>query len=371
MKSGSFLKHFSQVPDPRKDINRQHLLIDILFITICAVLCGARGWSEIADFGNYQKDWFLQFLKLPNGIPSHDTFRQVFLFLDTDKFNESFGNWVLDLADKVDDELISIDGKTNRRTRSMDKKPLHMVSAWANKNSLVLAQVEVDQKSNEITAIPKILRALEIKGCLVTIDAMGCQRDIAEQIIDNGGDYALALKGNQGLLHEQVKDYLEISFETNFEDVPHKRTTTMEKDHGRIEKREYFLVSDIDWLEGKENWKGLNAVGLVVSHRKINGKTTVNMRFYLTSLGEDIERFAKGVRGHWGVENCLHWQLDVTFQEDQCRKRMKNSAANFAIILRMAINMLKKEKTFKGSIVRKQLRAAMKPEYREKVLQTN
>ncbi|GAB1355829.1 ISAs1-like element ISEc1 family transposase [Erysipelotrichia bacterium] len=305
---------------------------------------------------------------MPNGVPSHDTFRDVFLFLDTGKFNESFGNWVSDIATKIPDEIISIDGKTSRRSSSKNTKPLHLVSAWANKNSLVLSQLKVDEKSNEITAIPEILSVLDIYGCIVTIDAMGCQKDIAEKIIAGGGDYILALKGNQGNLHAQVKDFMNMSVETGFEDVPHEKTVTIEKDHGRIETREYFLVNELDWLENRQDWHGLNSVGVVVSRRTIQDKTTSETRLYISSLKSDVKRFAEGVRSHWGVES-MHWSLDISFQEDQCRKRTEKSAANFAIIRHIALNLLKKEQSFKGSIVRKQFKAALTEEYLEKVLQ--
>lgn len=368
MKTGSFLAHFSVIPDPRSTINRKHLLIDILFITVCAVICGAKGWEEIAEFGKCRQDWLQRFIDLPNGVPSHDTFRDVFLFLDTGKFNESFGNWVSDIVTKIPGEIISIDGKTSRRSSSKNTKPLHLVSAWANKNSLVLSQLKVDEKSNEITAIPEILSVLDIHGCIVTIDAMGCQKDIAEKIIAGGGDYILALKGNQGNFHEQVKDFMSISVETGFEDVPHEKTVTIEKDHGRIETREYYLVNKLDWLENRQNWHGLNSLGVVVSKRTIQDKTTTETRLYISSLKSDVKRFAEGVRSHWGVES-MHWSLDISFQEDQCRKRTEKSAANFAIIRHIALNLLKKEQSFKGSIVRKQFKAALTEEYLEKVLQ--
>lgn len=367
-KRGSFLDHFSEVPDPRSEINRRHLLIDILFITLCAVLCGAKGWEEIEEFGNCRREWLAKILRLPNGIPSHDTFREVFLFLDTDKFNEAFGSWIASVIEKIPGEIISIDGKTSRRSFSKDRNPLHLVSAWANKNSLVLAQLKVEEKSNEITAIPKILQALDIRGCLITIDAMGCQKAIAALTVENGGDYILALKGNQGKLHEQVKDFMEISIETGFEDVEHETTHSLEKDHGRIETRKYYLINDLDWLEGRDKWKDLNSVGLVISERKVGDKTSTENRYYLCSLKAGVARFAEGVRGHWGVENSLHWVLDVCFQEDQCRKRAEKSSENFAIMRHLAVNFLKKEKTFKGSIVRKQFKAALSEEYLEKVL---
>lgn len=368
MKTGSFLEHFSGIPDPRSMTNRKHLLIDILFITLCAVICGAKGWEEIAEFGMCRKDWLNKFIQLPNGIPSHDTFRDVFLFLDTEKFNESFGRWILDIAKKIPGEVISIDGKTSRRSSSKNKKPLHLVSAWASKNSLILGQMKVNEKSNEITAIPEILRVLDISGCIVTIDAMGCQKDIAAEIIEKGGDYILALKGNQGDFHAQVKDFMDISVETKFEDIPHEKMETIEKDHGRIETREYYLVNELDWLKNRDDWVGLNSVGVVVSQRKTRDKTTKEARLYISSLKSDVKRFADGVRSHWGVES-MHWTLDVSFQEDQCRKRMEKSPENFAIIRHFVVNLLKKEQTYKGSFARKQFRAALNENYLEKVLQ--
>ena len=369
MQTGSFIEHFSDIEDPRSHINQKHLFIDILFITICAGICGAKGWNDVEEFGKSRKKWLKKFLELPHGIPSHDTFRTVFLFLDTKKFMECFGNWVSCIVKKVEGEIISIDGKTSKRSYSENKKPLHMVSAWANKNSLVLTQVKVDEKSNEITAIPKILRSLEIKGCLITIDAMGCQKEIAKQIKNQGGDYILSLKGNHSKLHEEVKEYIDTCIETNFDEVPHEKHKTNEKDHGRIETRQYYLISDLNWLENKKCWMGLNSIGVVVSKRKIGDKTSEERRLYITSLESNVKKFAQGVRGHWGVENNLHWQLDITFNDDQCRKRAEKSAENCAVVRHIVLNMLKKETSYKGSISRKQFKAALDANYLEKVLE--
>ncbi|MBF0548162.1 MAG: ISAs1 family transposase [Candidatus Riflebacteria bacterium] len=367
-----FLKHFSSVPDPRSLINRKHLLLDILFIALCAVICGAKGWNEIEEFGKSRQEWLKKYLLLPNGIPSHDTFREVFLFLDPCKFNESFSNWISEVAGIISGsgENIAIDGKTSRHSFSNKTKPLHLVSAWASKNSLVLGQIKVDEKSNEITAIPKILKALDVKGCMITIDAMGCQKSIAKQISEAEGDYALALKGNQGKIHEQIKDYMEASIESKFEDIKHETKTTIEKDHGRIETRKYYLINDLNWLEGREEWPSLRSVGLVISKRKIGEKTTIENRYYLTSLKSGVERFAEAVRSHWGIENSLHWVLDVRFNEDQCRKREGNSPENFAVLRHLALNLLRKEKTNKGSIAIKQFKAALSEKYLEVVIQS-
>lgn len=366
----SFFDCFSSLPDPRKDINKKHLMIDIIFITVCAVISGVTSWEQIEDFAIDREEWLRKYISLPNGIPSHDTIRYLFLFLNENAFNKAFAEWVKMIKPKLEDMHIAIDGKTNRRSGNKNKtlKPLHNVTAFATGMSLALGQVHVDEKSNEITAIPELLDMLEIKGCFITIDAMGCQKDIAQKIDKDGGTYILAVKGNQKNLHEEISDYFEDALATNFKDINFKRIKTVENDHGRLEDREYYITSDIEDLFETKKWSGLSTIAMVVAKRKIDGKTTIEKRFYISNCKKDNEKIAKYIRGHWGIENSFHWVLDMDFNEDQCRKRMKNSAKNIATVRKIALNMLKNEKTYKASIKSKILKAARNTDYLENVL---
>jgi len=367
--SSSIMQDFYDLPDPRDDMNKKHLAADIVAMTICGVISGADGWNEIERFAINRLKWFSTFLVLPNGIPSHDTFRRFFLLLNPDMFARRFVSWTKKVAQVTKGEVVAIDGKTLRRSHDVDQDPLHMISAWATEAGMSLGQIPESAKSNEITAIPKLLDTLSIEGCLVTIDAMGCQKEIAKKIVSMRAGYVLALKGNQGSLHEQVRDFLDYSLKENFQDVAFEKVRTMEKDHGRTEERTYYLVSDIDWLEGRKNWPGLKSVGMVVSKVKHKGKTTIERRYYITTLEtKDIKDFARGVRSHWGIENSLHWVLDVNFREDHSRKRKDNSAINFSFVVKIALNLLKREKTLKASIKSKRLEAAWNVDYLEKVI---
>ncbi len=310
------------------------------------------------------------FLDLKNGIPSHDTFGRVFSMIDPAEFKRCFLSWIKAVSQITSGEIIAIDGKTLRR--SCDKKSnqaaIHMVSAWANTNSLVLGQIKVDDKSNEITAIPKLLKLLEIKGCIVTIDAIGCQKKIADEIIDNGADYILALKANQGKLFEQTEHFFNEAEQNNFNHINHETYVTAEKSHGRQEKREYRLVKEINFGDHKDDWNHLNSIAMVTSTRIIGEKQTIEKRYYISSLSGEIERFAEGVRNHWGIENKLHWILDVQFREDDSRIRKGNGAENFAMLRHVALNLLKQDKKTKLGIKGKRYRAAVDQKYREKVI---
>jgi len=365
---------FIDIQDPRKQPeDAEHKLIDIIVIAVLATLCGANGFNQIEDFGKSKEKWFRKFLELEHGVPSHDTFNRVISALNPKEFHECFMEWVSTIYDKFSREIISIDGKTARRTKSTKKKqkPIHVVSAWANKNKLVLGQIKVNDKSNEITAIPELLKALDVKGCIITIDAMGAQTDIAETIVDKGAEYVLALKENQKTLHDNVELYFneEVLTKTKKElgqkDIYHK---TLEKDHGRIEKREYYMVNDISWLENIDKWPNLHAIGMVVSECQENDKITNYTRFYIMSKLQDVKEFAKAVRGHWGIENSLHWCLDVGFREDESRARKDNSAENLNIIRHMTLNMLKRETSLKAGIEGKRLKCGWDEKYLEKVL---
>ncbi len=362
--SSKILEHFSELSDPRRD-NSRHLLLDIWVISLCAVICGADGWEDIADYGQSKREWFAQFLELPHGIPSHDTFQRVLSSLDPEELASCFLQWTRSISELSQGEIIAIDGKTLRRSfdRSCDKTAIHMVSAWANTNRLVLGQVKVDEKSNEITAIPQLLKMLEIQGCIVTIDAMGCQKEIATTIVDQEADYVLALKGNQGLLHEEIQLFFEDVKNHEFQGIPHDFHETIDGDHGRIEIRRHWIISDIDWLADKPLWKNLHRIGMVEALRDTKEKVTTETRFYITSLPEKAKLFAHAVREHWGIENSLHWVLDIAFREDESRIRKDNGAQNFASLRHIALNLLKQESSNKRGIKAKRLRAGWDQNY--------
>jgi len=350
--------HFANLVDPRIVGKTSHLLIDIIVISVCGVIAGASGWEQIEVFGKARQDWFAGFLELPGGIPSHDTFRRVLSRIDAKKFQKCFLSWVKSITKVIPGEVIPIDGKTLRRSydSGSNKKPIHMVSAWASENRLVLGQVKTAEKSNEITAIPELIDLLDIKGCIVTIDAMGCQRKIAGKIVKKGGDYILGLKGNQETLHEKVAEIFEEADEETLNSSQFDCFQTTEKGHGREETRTHYTTSASS-LPMISKWPGLKTVGIVVSERSTPKKTSLECRYYISSLPSDAEQFAKAVRSHWGIENSLHYVLDVSFREDECRIRKGNAPQNFAVLRHIARNLLQQEKT-KMSIKKKQFRSA-------------
>jgi len=364
----SLLEHFSALEDPRVDRTKRHELLDIVVISICAVICGMESWVDIEDFGEGRKDWFKKFLKLPNGIPSHDTFRRVFSLLNAEQFQQCFQSWVRAICEAVDEDVVAIDGKTLRRSfdKSAEQPPLHLVSAWSSANSLVLGQVAVKDKSNEIVAIPKLLELLDIKGCIVTIDAMGCQKEIAKQITANEGYYVFCLKENHPKLYNEVKDFF--SSNNSVKDIDTHQTTDC--NHGRIEVRKYTSTSVKDF-KCVSAWKGIKSVGMIESKREINGEVSLEKRYYISSLESNAKCFGEAVRTHWQIENSLHWVLDVVFGEDQCRIRDKFAAENFALLRRMAIGLLKNETSSKKSIRRKSHQASWDNDYLLQVLQAN
>ena len=368
--SANIFNHFSAINDPRIDRTKEHSLINIIVIAICAVVCGADSFTEIEDFGNAAKDWLKTFLDLRNGIPSHDTFGRVFFLIDPEEFKQCFLSWIKEVSKITEGEIVSIDGKTLRRSydKKSNKSAIHMISAWADANSLVLGQIKVDDKSNEITAIPKLLEILELKDCIVTIDAMGCQKKIAKKIINKGADYILALKGNQGKLFDETINFFNDAEAINFEGIKQESYMTEENNHGRKEIREYRLVTDISWLNNKEEWEGLKSIGTVISKRIIADKETIERRYYISSLTSEVERFADATRKHWGIENKLHWVLDVQLREDDCRIRKGNGPENFAILRHVALNLLRQDKTTKRGIKGKRFKAAVDPKYRENIL---
>lgn len=353
------LNHFASVEDPRLERTKEHLLINLIAITICAVICGADSWVEIENYGNAKLEWLKQFLVLPNGIPSHDTFGRVFARLKPEQLQASFLSWIEAVSHLSQGQVIAIDGKTLRHSydRSESKAAIHMVSAWATTNRLVLGQRKVEDKSNEITAIPELLKVLAIEGCIVTIDAMGCQREIAQQIVAQQADYVLALKGNQGNLHEDVVQVFEHARRTDFADIEYDFCQSLTSNHGRTEIRRHWILGHVQYLANAAQWAGLTRIGLVESERKLNGKTTIEQRYYILSWKSSATQFADAVRSHWQVENCLHWVLDVAFREDECRIRKDHAPENMALIRHIALNLLSQDKTAKGGIKAKRLKA--------------
>ena len=366
----SIITHFEALKDPRQARKVEHKLIDIIVITVCAVICGADSRVEVEIFGRDREDWLRGFLDLPCGIPSHDTFGRVFSILSAVQFQRCFGSWIEAVFAVTQGQVIAIDGKTLRKSydRSSDKAAIHMVSAWATACRAVLGQLKTEEKSNEITAIPELLNLLEIKGCIVTIDAMGCQKAIAEQIVEQEGDYVLGLKGNQGNLHKDVELFFRVALEKRFSNIPHSYYEDIDTGHGRIETRRVWSVDQLNWLEGKEKWKGLNTIVMVEATRDTNKGTSIEKRFYISSMQNDAEALGGAVRAHWGIENTLHWSLDVTFKEDACRVRKGNAAGNFGVIRHMALGLLQQEKSLKKGLQTKRFKAALNPDYLTKVL---
>lgn len=369
--SASLLKYFEDLEDPRTHYLIEHRLLDIVGITICAVICGADSWVEIEEYGNSKLEWLKEFLELPNGIPSHDTIGRLFAQLDPEKLQSCFLSWIKTIASLTEGEVIAIDGKTVRHSydKGKNKGAIHMVSAWANQNRLVLGQVKVNEKSNEITAIPQLLKVLEIRGCIVTIDAMGTQKEIATTITERGGDYVLSLKGNQGNIHEDVRQLFDWARRNHFENIPHEVYQTINKGHGRIEIRRYWLLESVEHLIDSHLWSGLKRVGLIESERRIKGQPpSIEQRYYLLSLDGGIERFAQASRSHWGIENQLHWCLDVAFREDESRIRSGYAPENMTLIRHIALNLLGRENSVKVGKKAKRLKAGWNNNYLAKVL---
>jgi predicted transposase YbfD/YdcC len=364
--ASDFISHFSIIRDPRIERQKKHPLKTILFTAICAVTAGAEHWTEMEQFAREKQEWLSQYVDFPNGIPSHDTFGRVFAVLNPREFDKSFLSWVRSVHKKTQGEIIAIDGKTARRShdRSNGKDPLHLVHAWSSENHLLLGQMETDTKSNEITAIPKLLKMLDLKGLTVTIDAMGCQKTIAKEISKQGGNYVFSLKGNQETIHEEVKLYWQD--EQLKQEADHYET--VEKGHGRIEKRNYWVTSDTAWMDAKPEWANLKSIGMVESERTIGEESSVERRCYLTSLGANAKEFARAVREHWGVENGLHYVLDISFREDECRVRRGHAAQNFALLRRLVLNLLKRDKEAKVGVKARRLKAGWSNAYLERVL---
>jgi predicted transposase YbfD/YdcC len=374
--ANSVQQHFADLPDPRRAQGRRHRLSDMIVIAVCAVICAADSWSDVVDFGNAKLKWFSTFLDLPHGVPCQDTFERVFARLDPDAFERCFMKWTEGLAGRSRGKLVAIDGKKIRRSfaHAWDHSTAtHLVSAFVHENATVLGQLSVDGKENEIVAIPKLLELLDLGGATVTIDAMGCQTEIAGNIVKNGGDYVLAVKENQPTLHDALQRNLDEMILENFAGVPHGFVQTVDGDHGRVETRRVWVTDQLDdWLSSqhRERWAGLRSVAVVEAKREIPLKpTSIERRYFISShAGVDAARMADIIRGHWSVENKLHWVLDVSFAEDQSRQRKDHGAENFSRLRRIALNLLRRETTRKRGIKGKRLNAAWDHDYLLKLL---
>jgi predicted transposase YbfD/YdcC len=370
---GNIEQYFGNLTDPRVDRTKRHKLLDIIVITICGVICGADDWVNIEMFGKAKLEWLKTFLELPNGIPSHDTFGRVFAALNPQEFENSFMEWVRAIFELTKGQVIAIDGKQVRGSldKNRGKRAIYMVNAWASANQLVLGQLKVDEKSNEITAIPALLELLEISGCIVTIDAIGTQTGIAEIILERGGDYLLAVKENQPNLKEDMEYIFGLDRETNFADAPYQHAKMISKGHGRIEIRQCWCISDPEYLltiRERKRFPGLKTLVMIENERRIGEKVELQTQFYITSLESNAKKILQAKRSHWEIENSVHWVLDIAFNEDHNRVHKDNGPENLAIIRKMALNLLKQEKTLKIGIKGKRLRCGWDKDYLLKVL---
>lgn len=366
--------HFDLIPDPRRDHGKQHSLCDIFVLTLCAVIAGANDFVAVEAFGRAKLDWLRRFISLENGIPSHDTLSRVFALIDRSHFERSFAAWAAEAFERANEQvaeppteprLIAVDGKRLRRAHNAHDPLLTVVSAWASESAMALGQAATADGEGEISAIPRLLALLDMSGCIVTLDAAGCQTDIAEQIVDGGGDYVLTVKGNQAGLREDCERWL---FEATLAGETDAFETT-ERGHGREEVRRYWSAPVSSDAVRRALWPGLRSVGLVESTRVVGGETATEQRYFASSLAPDAEVLARAVRGHWGVENGLHWVLDVAFREDESRSRIRHAAANLSVVRRLAATLIKAERTGKGGVQTRRMRAAWDERYLLKVLQ--
>ena len=368
----SIAEHFDDIEDIRIERGKKHKLIDIITISICAVVCGADGWIDIEMYGIARKKWLGKFLELPNGIPSHDTFARVFAQINPDEFNKSFLSWIKGISKITAGEIIAFDGKQSRN--SGDEKNgqgvINTVSAWAASNRLVLGQKKVEGKSNEITALPELIKILDLAGCIVTIDAMGCQREIVKKIVEKDADYVIAVKKNQPSLYEQIEQLFKQAIKTDGKDLKMSAFSSKEINRGREEIRNYLMLTDVtERIDPLQKWEKLTSIGMVESVRVVNGKTSVETRYFISSLWNDAKKLAEAIRSHWSIENSLHWVLDVAFQEDNSRIRKDNAPANFAVLRHIAINIIGQNKSRKLSVRSKRFLASLDEEYSNELLE--
>ncbi len=366
----ALIEYFADLPDPRIDRCKTHQLNDIIVIAILAVICGAEHFTEMEAFGEATEDWLKTFLKLENGVPSHDTFARVFALISPAAFNERFVKWTQAVRSATADEVVAIDGKTMRRSHNKAKgqSAIHIVSAWATRNRLTLGQIKVAEKSNEIMAVPELLRLLNLKGCIVTMDALNTQKEIAQEIREQGADYILALKDNHPHLRAEVEGVFEAVVNQSSDDQAVSKAESHEQGHGRRETRRGWSVAAPKWLTGYDQWQDLKSLVMIESERTIKDQTRTERRYFISSLAPDAARAMEAARAHWGIENSLHWVLDVTFREDDSRVRIKNAAENLALIRKITHNLLQQEKTLKRGIKTKRLVASWDRSYLLKII---
>jgi len=364
----SLITILEEVPDPRVKATVDHDLVDILTIALCTILCGGESFYDMEEFGEVRLEWLKSFLRLRNGAPTHDTYNRVFQALDPEQFGDCLAHWTQSVRQVLGGEVVALDGKAVRRALNRGEDARIIVSAWATESGLLLGQRKVRDKSNEITAVPELLRALELAGCIVTADALHCQKHIAREILEADAQYVLALKGNQGTAFSEVRAFLDEAIRQKESHLVF--TETVEKGHGRVEVRRYWQTEKLGWFADREAWEGLRSVGVVEARRTVGDKESVERRYYLSSLPAEVQTFARAVRGHWGVENSLHWVLDVVFGEDDSRARSGYAAENLAGTRRLAVNLLRRDKTCKRSLKGKLMRAAIDPDYLRRVLTT-
>jgi predicted transposase YbfD/YdcC len=372
---GSLEEHFGTLPDPRVEGRCEHKLIDIICIAVAAVVCGANSWSEVETFGKAKEGWLRQYLELPNGVASHDTFGRVFSLLDAEAFERHFAGWVESVFRRTRGQVVAVDGKRVRRShdRTIGQDAIHMISAWASANRLVLGQRKVADATNEIPAIPELLSLLDLMNCVVTIDAIGCQTDIAQAIVERKADYVLAVKQNQGHLYEDIQEWFAYAQEIAFKEMPHDYHQTINKTSGRIEIRRCWAIADphaFEYIRHYEGWAGLRTIVMIHNERRMGDQTQQQTRYFISSLPPDARRLLACVRQHWSIENSCHWTLDVVFREDDSRVRTGSAPRNFALLRRLALNLLKQD-TAKGSLNQKRFRAALDDAYLAQILATN
>lgn len=370
MSEQSLVEIFSVIKDPRQLSKVEHELIDVLILCILGVICGAEGWQDIEEVGRSRLEWLQERGFFKKGLPVDDTIARIISAIEPEELQRCFVNWMAAVEQATDGKVVALDGKTLRHSYDKKKRKaaIHMVSAFAAENGVVMGQVKVDDKSNEITAIPALLELLDVKGCIVTIDAMGCQEKIAENIIQKDADYVLAVKGNQKQLYDEIKDLFLTARNYSFKAIDHDYFEESHKGHGRVEVRRYWITDVLETISKPEKWCSLKTVGMVEAERYIDGKTSKETRFFISSINVDAKIFANAVRKHWSIENQLHWVLDVTFREDDSRVRRDNASENFGVFRHIAINALRKEKTCKKGIKAKRYKAALQKDYAQKVL---